>query len=603
MADQAKIKEARLQHIEALRRSTRQSCKRLKMDPTSFSTMSLRDRSPVASDVQKNASLSGPVLQNHVKQSGNEQNPKQTTRKHGRRKKQEQNSTSYPKSPLSVDENEGDGEVLLNAASKSVSAKNLPPKRAPPKSTERNIPATSANGMATSAHVSATTTDVPVIPEDLTATTAHQAAKATIKLMKRERYKAKRDSKSANMSRPSRSTPLDPTAPVYEPVNMGLPLGDLNSSSGQPLQRFTPYEPVQSVLVFRVLPPWRIDKSTRFTSTATFQSVAFSSPIPRSAPVSGPVFTPVSAPVPAPVSTPVSAAASSKQPRGVPRAKKEPKPTRHKHENTRASTHGGPPGLTPQPEAAYILQASRNPTRVSSPQSLLLVLDLNGTLVYRKTPSINFTPRPFLSNFLDYCMTNHSVFIWSSARPENVNRICGTIFTASQRPHVVSEWGRDTLELSKREYYEDVQVYKRLDRIWNNETIQVKHPQYAQGGRWSQSNTVLIDDSMYKAAKQPYSHLEIPEYLGPAKSKQTGQDKDDVLGQVVAFLEEARRSDDVSRFIKQTKFKMNSEQGWDWEKGQRLVRDSKNDDLVAQGGVLAAESGAPGEQSGVSMMQ
>jgi len=114
---------------------------------------------------------------------------------------------------------------------------------------------------------------------------------------------------------------------------------------------------------------------------------------------------------------------------------------------------------------------------------------------------------------------------------------------------------------------------------------------------------VLIDDSMFKAAKQPYSHLEIPEYLGPAKSKQTGQDKDDVLGQVVAFLEEARRSDDVSRFIKQTKFRMNSEQGWDWEKGQRLVRDSKNDDLVAQGGVLAAESGAPGEQSGVSMMQ
>ena len=164
-------------------------------------------------------------------------------------------------------------------------------------------------------------------------------------------------------------------------------------------------------------------------------------------------------------------------------------------------------------------------------------------------------------------MTNHSVLVWSSARPENVNRICGAIFTTTQRPQVIAEWGRDTLELSKKDFYEDVQVYKRLDRIWNNESIQMKHPQYAQGGRWSQSNTVLIDDSMNKAAKQPYNHLEIPEFLGPAKP-----DGDDVLGQVVAYLEEARRWDDVSRFIKLTKFRMDTVQSWDWEKGQRLCR-------------------------------
>ncbi|MCJ1247826.1 hypothetical protein MMC30_005041 [Trapelia coarctata] len=577
MADQAKIKEACFLHIEALKRSIRQSWKRLKMDPTSFSKMSLKDRSPVASDVQKNASLSGPVFQSHVKQSESEQDSKERTRKHERRKKQEQNSASHPKSPLSVYENEEDGGVSLKAASNIVPAKNVTPKYTRPNPTEVNTPTTSAN-------VSATTTNVPGTPEDLSAKTAHQAAKATIKLMKRERYKARRDAKSANMSQPSSSTPLDPTAAVYKPTNMASPLGDLSSSSGRRPQGFTPYEPV------------------RFTSTATYENFAFPGPTSLSTPVSGPA----SAPVSAPIATPVSAATSSNQSRAVSLGTEPPKPPRQKrgsHAQQRAAQQSLRSGRAPEPEAAYILQASRNSTKMPSTQSLLLVLDLNGTLVYRKTPSINFTPRPFLSHFLEYCMTDHSVFVWSSARPQNVNRICSTIFTASQRRDVIAEWGRDTLELSSKDYDDHVQVYKRLDRIWNNETVQMRHPQYAQGGRWSQSNTVLIDDSMYKAAKQPYSHLEIPEYLGPAKAKKTGQDGDDVLGQVVAYLEEARKWDDVSRFIKQRKFRMNAEQSWDWKKRQMMVLETKNDDLVARGGVLAAPSGTPGEQRGASMTQ
>lgn len=158
-----------------------------------------------------------------------------------------------------------------------------------------------------------------------------------------------------------------------------------------------------------------------------------------------------------------------------------------------------------------------------------------------------------------------------------MKRICDKIFSLSQRQHVIAEWARDTLELSKADFLDKVQVYKRLDRIWDNESIQKKHPQYAQGAKWSQANTVLIDDSMYKAAKQPYNHLEIPEFLGPTKSKQ-----DDVLGQVVAYLEEARRWDDVSCFIKQTTFTMNAGQSWDWYKGQRVAPEGTNGALGAR---------------------
>ena len=568
MANKAKTTEDPFLRVEALKYSAQQSWLKLKMDPTAFSKMRLREKSPLESFARENTSLSGPALQLHVKPPTSEKGSKKKPRRRGNRKEPEQSAPPYPataKSQLSVHENEEDGGVSLRAVRGSVQptnyapelARELAPKYEPLKFTVVNNSARSANASATN--------------PDVSSLTAHQAAKVAIKLMKRERHKARRNSKSANMSGPSDSTRLDPTAPVYHPTNKVPPIGDPNTSSVRPVHGFTPYEPVRSVPVFRVLPPWRIDKANRFSPSVASQSTAFTTPL----------FSPGkgrwigSPPRSAPFTAPFSTTNSSQ--RNSPRMSKA---VERKFAQASGKAAERP---APEPEAAYILQASQSPARISSPQSLLLVLDLNGTLVHRKARSTSFMPRPRLSNFLDYCISNHSVFIWSSARPENVNRMCARLFTSPQRRLVISEWGRDTLELSTEDYNEKVQVYKRLDRIWDNESVQKRHPQYAHGGRWSQTNTVLIDDSMWKAMKQPYSHLEIPEYLGPTKAKETGKDEDDVFGQVVAYLEEARGYNDVSRFIKQKKFVTNAEHCWDWEKGQMLAR--RDDGLGAEGGV------------------
>lgn len=67
----------------------------------------------------------------------------------------------------------------------------------------------------------------------------------------------------------------------------------------------------------------------------------------------------------------------------------------------------------------------------------LLVLDLNGALVYRSAGSgkqRRAYPRPFLHNFLEYLFGPDAdgcaweVFVWSSAQPHNVRSMVETTF-------------------------------------------------------------------------------------------------------------------------------------------------------------------------------
>ncbi|KAL9629444.1 MAG: hypothetical protein Q9164_006879, partial [Protoblastenia rupestris] len=204
------------------------------------------------------------------------------------------------------------------------------------------------------------------------------------------------------------------------------------------------------------------------------------------------------------------------------------------------------PIAAPLPTASYIAQAQIEPARLTTPQQLLLVLDLNGTLLARKEGSTIYTPRPSLQRFLNYCFTNHSVLIWSSAKPHNVAGICMQLFTPEQRNQLVGEWGRDTLELTPDQYKERVQVYKRLSRIWDSpQILKYQHPDSASGGSWGQHNTILVDDSVEKAASEPLNHIKVPEFV--PKMKERG----DVLGQVVGWLEEARGWGNISAFVGQ----------------------------------------------------
>ena len=223
-----------------------------------------------------------------------------------------------------------------------------------------------------------------------------------------------------------------------------------------------------------------------------------------------------------------------------------------------------PTAPIPSPSSIYTAACLRPLQRLSSPQPLLLVLDLNGTLVYRKKGSSTGLPRPSVQKFLNHCLTHHRILIWSSARPENVQPICRTLFSPPSRyKKLVGVWGRDTFGLSNAQYLDKVQVYKNLDVIWQNETVQASHPDYEDGGKWNQANTLLLDDSQEKARAQPHNLIRVPEFL-----KQAGEEEgQQVLAQVLGWIEEARWYYDVSCVGRTNPFTINAGWQWDWERG------------------------------------
>ena len=134
---------------------------------------------------------------------------------------------------------------------------------------------------------------------------------------------------------------------------------------------------------------------------------------------------------------------------------------------------------------------------------------------------------------------------------------------------LLGEWGRDTLGLTSTQYKERVQVYKRLDRICDNDNLQHLHSDSRLGQRWGQHNTVLIDDSISKVTAQPFNHVEVPEFVrGGSETEGHGRN---VLGQVVGYLEEARKWSDLSGFVRRRPFAIDEEWTWLVEEGALLT--------------------------------
>ncbi|KAL8813099.1 MAG: hypothetical protein Q9200_000515 [Gallowayella weberi] len=216
----------------------------------------------------------------------------------------------------------------------------------------------------------------------------------------------------------------------------------------------------------------------------------------------------------------------------------------------------------PTPDTSYIAQSAVATTKLSFPQPLLLVLDLNGTLLFRSRASSAYKPRPFLEAFLAHCIASYYVLIWSSATPQNVTSICSRIFKPEQRQMLLGEWARDTLDLTREQYQAKVQVFKRLDRIWSIDRIQRTHPDFEKGQRWGQWNTLLLDDSVLKSSAQPYNAVVVPEFTKEGTTREARGP--DILSQVVAYLETARAFGDVSSFVRQQPFRVSDSWRWDW---------------------------------------
>jgi len=226
------------------------------------------------------------------------------------------------------------------------------------------------------------------------------------------------------------------------------------------------------------------------------------------------------------------------------------------------------PSMTPE----YLQLASKACSRLKEPQPLLVISDLNGTLLHRKRAgTTTYKERPGLDEFLRYVFMTRSPksthpsrdagtihpMIWTSAQPETCQAILKSLLSPKHKKDCVAIWARDTLRLTPSQYRNKTQVYKRLEWIWSDESIQKTHPHRHKGARWDQTNTLLIDDSIIKALAQPYNLINLPEFDEAAVIAEARlTDEEAVLAQVVAYIDEARWWSNVSTYVKRRSFKI-----------------------------------------------
>lgn len=208
-------------------------------------------------------------------------------------------------------------------------------------------------------------------------------------------------------------------------------------------------------------------------------------------------------------------------------------------------------GGVPVASIDYINSAHQTAQRLEVPQHLLVVIDLNGTILFRpsrKNPH-KFVARPHALRFLQYCIDTFHVVIWSSARPENVSALTDAILPPSLKARCIAIWGRDRFALTPYDYSRRVICYKRLNTIWSDPVIARSHPEYQYGAGWDQTNTVLVDDSVEKGQSEPYNLVLIPEYEGDAR------EKGDILPQVHDYLNQLSLHSNVSAYMRAVPFK------------------------------------------------
>lgn len=255
-------------------------------------------------------------------------------------------------------------------------------------------------------------------------------------------------------------------------------------------------------------------------------------------------------------------------------------------QQTRAmsTSRGRSKSITPQPlnvpaaTLQYLNQSSLKPETVQVKRPLLIILDLNGTLIHRKLRKFppKFSRRAGLDHFLAALIKNYKVMVWSSSQPLTVNAVCEKIFPGVMHDSLVAIWARDKFGLSPQQYKNKLQVYKELHKPWEDPEVQAAFPgneglkelsapslsnkgaqfrslrsrsekaaKLPAGQRWDQTNTILIDDSKLKALSEPFNILEIPEY-----NDNPDIDESKLFAKVLHYLDICSRHDDVSKVLR-----------------------------------------------------
>ncbi|KAI9174547.1 hypothetical protein LWI28_018993 [Acer negundo] len=217
-----------------------------------------------------------------------------------------------------------------------------------------------------------------------------------------------------------------------------------------------------------------------------------------------------------------------------------------------------------------LLQKSHpSPERVSRCKKKLLVLDVNGLLAdivsyasHGYKPDIMISKksvfkRPYCDDFLRFCFERFNVGIWSSRIKKNVEKVIEFLMGDSRRNlHFIwdayhcSKTGLNTIENKDKPL-----VLKELKKLWDK--LEPDLPW--EKGEYNETNTLLLDDSPYKALRNP-AHTAIFPYSYSYK------DSNDCSlgpgGDLRVYLEGLAAAENVQEYVQQNPF------------GQRAITES-----------------------------
>ncbi|TQE01561.1 hypothetical protein C1H46_012791 [Malus baccata] len=201
---------------------------------------------------------------------------------------------------------------------------------------------------------------------------------------------------------------------------------------------------------------------------------------------------------------------------------------------------------------------------VSVSKKKLLILDVNGLLadivqlvseqykLYRPDTTISrksVFKRPCCDSFLQFCFDNFNVGVWSSRTEKNVEMVVDYLWGDS-RKKLLFCWNQShctTTKFNTLDNEEKPLVLKELKKLWEKHDPDLPWAR----GEFNETNTLLVDDSPYKALCNPENTAIFPY---PFRFKDRRDRSLGEGGDIRYYLERLVEAQNVQEYVKQHPF-------------------------------------------------
>ncbi|KAG5229994.1 hypothetical protein OIU76_022009 [Salix suchowensis] len=207
--------------------------------------------------------------------------------------------------------------------------------------------------------------------------------------------------------------------------------------------------------------------------------------------------------------------------------------------------------------------------RIGRVSKKLLILDVNGLLVdivsyvsvgYQANIEVfgkSVFKRPFCDDFLRFCFQKFDVGVWSSRTKRNLNPLIDFLFGDSRHKLLFcwdqshcTDTGFTTVENTSKPMF-----LKELKKLWEY----LESIPHLNKGEYDESNTLLLDDSPYKALCNPVHTAIFPQSYRYRDGEDSSLGPD---GDLRLYLERLVEAQNVQEYISQHPF------------GQRTITES-----------------------------